>query len=1299
MKGVETKARPNSRPSSQTMKTLVRSLVFSVVLLGAQLSGIAAPVVLDFETKPDGTAAAHGDRLLAYSSLGIAFVNPLEVVRCAAGGGGNACPAARSGSNMVRPILNTEFRRHLIDVRFAAGQDTVTGYVRYDGFAPDGAAVHAVMNIFDETDAFLGSATVNFTHNNTAPGWNTITKSAPLPIFGHPFKQIYRIEIWGGLSSPNLPPTWDTAENFLQLDDLTFEPMAVPGDTTPPQLTVFWPTSGSVHTSALVESRVWARDETRLQSVDVRAVHESGAVVLAYSGGTICGGPGMDACPEREFGDAGSGRIFEVPLSESLPGNYTITFRARDAAGNSTERSRSIVLDIPGPIAPGTFSPAEGFPTVLRHTADGSVFPGTEVTLTGNNFHDRMTVFLYDCPEVPPLSDCREDEDYFEMEIVAGSLQVNRLGGLPDEVRVIVPHLPEIIDGKPYSIVIRDGWFREGVTPETRWRLFGPPGNFFRIRPPEYPRMHGFNFVNDGGPGGRRMFTAVFGRDAFARLNPCRMKMAYVFYYRAIFRRVVRESGGSCVGMASTSRRFANEILRPSDFEAPYPFALPGGPVDPSIHSFFPSPPRPAEFRRDGLCGPWLPRNLWAVIRRNHGAQFSHQFFDEILDQLPDRRLPRNSNPVAALNRVRESPTGYVICMRREGGNGHCVTPYGVVDGMRFAWGGTEPLGATAGVLVADPDVTAIHVYDNNNPGDTNRWINVNRVTNTFEYRWLPGESRFKYQGKGLLTVPIDLWDRDLTRPTLWRDGVFWLMHFILGDADVMHETADGRRWGWDSDGAFVEDYAGGYDIPGFHGDEIDLRDNAFFTAPADAPSRSLINVRGPDYYFHADQGTTVLQLHVADGAAGDQDRVDTRRDGNRLASMEYFPASARAAMTPTVVMEFNNNEVGSFAWSGLNLLKGESAAFEALPGSKAVQFTNNSPRPARYTLKVDSEDDGAGFYQTRYFGPIDLPAGAAQKLVLHGWPVLDEVRSELDVDKDGVADHVAIIQGNPSPDPMNTFMGVPYTPLGNALVQKDNQGNLRVGGLLDEDEGDGIAFHFGGANRVQVEYGTGVYATETPTGAVQGIAVHSVAGTTLAILESGDAGDHFRYLIDFGRIGSETAEVRMSYKGAPVLHLTGHSGPVTGSAGIGGSLTAEILANGQLAIGISWNQPALLGTGNANPVLADSIMWISEGPNSVVKLDSLDQLIVAGYLVPPMTITGVSGEPFVLPPLDSSREGDNLTVFWKQEDGLQLMGSQDLANWEQLPNTRIENNIEWYETSINDKHPRRFFKLRSIAE
>lgn len=313
----------------------------------------AASQSLDFESVPDGGAPAHGDRILGYPEAGVEFPNPLVFVQCEEDGviegvGFTNCRTARSGSFASRTLLDTEFQREIYEARFVGPVDSVTAYVRYDGDAGlNGEEIAVVLNSFDETDNFLGSRTVRFEHNYDDGEWHEVSFSPPPPIFGGDPEPIRRIEIWGGRFGPGESPDQDLADNFLLVDDLSFEGEVVPPpeDNEPPEILISSPDPGTAVEGETVGVDLRVADNQRLASIDARVVHESGTVVLDFSGGNICGGGATGSCPER---------VFEEPVTIPLAGTqgrYSLTIRACDSSGNCAEENRDLYVSRPRGLA------------------------------------------------------------------------------------------------------------------------------------------------------------------------------------------------------------------------------------------------------------------------------------------------------------------------------------------------------------------------------------------------------------------------------------------------------------------------------------------------------------------------------------------------------------------------------------------------------------------------------------------------------------------------------------------------------------------------------------------------------------------------------------------------------------------------------------------------------------------------------------------------------------------------------------------------------------------------------------
>src|SRR5690606_24425033 len=158
-----------------------------------------------------------------------------------------------------------------------------------------------------------------------------------------------------------------------------------------------------------------------------------------------------------------------------------------------------------------------------------------------------------------------------------------------------------------------------------------------------------------------------------------------------------------------------------------------------------------------------------AYIRMNHGVQTSGEFIYEALNQLDGF----SGDPEQRLYTVRTAPHRFVASMTKIDG-GHAVTPY--------ATGGNR-----------------IHIYDNNHPLAVGQYIDVDVASNTYS-------SSTAFSGSGLFAIDLDVWRGERTMP-LDIPGI--VMNLVFGDADALYSTAGGQRWGWQEDGAFVDEIPG----------------------------------------------------------------------------------------------------------------------------------------------------------------------------------------------------------------------------------------------------------------------------------------------------------------------------------------------------------------------------------------------------------------------------------------------------------------------------------------------------------
>jgi hypothetical protein len=288
---------------------------------------------------------APGEQLVALPAQGVTFAHAVEGVRCdpdPVTRQGSNCLQARSGNMAARTLLAGEFSRHTVDVELAAPQEAVIVYVRLDaGADSNGAEVTVVMNGYAPDGAFIGSTTKTFVHQFNDGQWHElrVERGLPLCLPGLPCEEpppIQRIEVWGGPTSEvGSPPEKGRATNFLLVDNLTLEGESapLPEDNDAPVITILDAPATVDHEPVAVHLLVEERgpaEVRRLASVDLRVVHESGAIILAFTGGNLCGGPGSAGeCPPVRLD-----QIVSVPLASELEGRYTVSFAACDAGGN-----------------------------------------------------------------------------------------------------------------------------------------------------------------------------------------------------------------------------------------------------------------------------------------------------------------------------------------------------------------------------------------------------------------------------------------------------------------------------------------------------------------------------------------------------------------------------------------------------------------------------------------------------------------------------------------------------------------------------------------------------------------------------------------------------------------------------------------------------------------------------------------------------------------------------------------------------------------------------------------------------
>lgn len=426
------------------------------------------------------------------------------------------------------------------------------------------------------------------------------------------------------------------------------------------------------------------------------------------------------------------------------------------------------------------------------------------------------------------------------------------------------------------------------------------------------PNPQGYSFRNYGGINGADLtvndLRPIFGDNAV-----CAAKFAGVCLYNPAavqFRNdMIRAmNDGHCYGMAVTASRFFAGVDRPASLQAnaATPFDLQLGNARRHIASYF---------VRQGA-------NPAASARRSSLAQTPVQVLQQI----------RNSF---------DSPADSLTIDIWQGGSGHTVTPYSVVDkGSGLVW---------------------IMVYDNNHPNDANRHIDFNTVNNTWSYNlggviWSGNASTHSidvipYQmNNALMQCP---WCRNTGNRSAGEISQVW----AIGDAKMLVINAAGQRYGYVDD-TFVQEIPDAsttvlatglqtpsptiYNIP-ISGTQTLLLNSGVITQP----TAMTLSQFGPDYAVTIDG----ITLNPAK-----QDQVQIAADGKQVA----YQASESKSISLTLALV----NMPSIQAANANTDASESYAF-TISGAdvKAGQAVIAAVDSANGTLTLSNAQDNSGSY------------------------------------------------------------------------------------------------------------------------------------------------------------------------------------------------------------------------------------------------------------------------------------------------------------------------------------------------
>jgi hypothetical protein len=620
------------------------------------------------------------------------------------------------------------------------------------------------------------------------------------------------------------------------------------------------------------------------------------------------------------------------------------------------------------PLPAATITPKSPPISLVINGRTGATTPVRNFTIEGENLHDQTTLYLSPYTEEPNP----DKWTLFPVQVISRSQDLRSVGvrmpTLNKTVRKLQPN-GEVLStlGLAWRWVVKDDWTRPGAE---AWKGYGA----FKLTPPEYPLLFGFGFDNQDQGASLDEFLAVYGDHAYICVGAFGLCLTHVpdpLYWTIwypVYKVWINASGGSCVGMASTSLLLYHGRLRPETFDDqvyfPAGFTDRGGSAQWKYHGTL-----------GKLTGPPDPVNLWAHIRRNHGVQTTAEFLYEAANQLNGFK----GFPTQRLYTVAAGPHDFVASMMQDGG-GHAVTPY-----------------ATAG--------NRILVYDNNDPLTLGRYIEVDTSADTFSFPRTSGDT---WSGQGLFAIDIDIWPGDHKAPF---DLPAIVMNLIFGDADALYTTPEGGKWGWEADGSFVDTLPNITPIIPMGALSTTRTVPLMMPLTATVPSIQ-VNSHGGDYLFYAGQGGNVLQMQVFDAPAGEQDQIGVAYQEQALTGFDFTPQSQTDNFVPKIGMILGEQQRALFRWAGLAVPGGGEVGFMGVRATKAADFTNNTGQPTTHNLVVDSVDGVAEASSTRIFGPFNVPAGATHRTTIADWPVGSQLRSELDLDGDGVFDQSSIVTG-----------------------------------------------------------------------------------------------------------------------------------------------------------------------------------------------------------------------------------------------------------------------------------------------
>jgi hypothetical protein len=659
-----------------------------------------------------------------------------------------------------------------------------------------------------------------------------------------------------------------------------------------------------------------------------------------------------------------------------------------------------ITLRVKLPPGPVTFSTPVVRPVarMLLNTTSNAATSATTAVIQGENLHEFTTFFVSPMPVLEANQLDPSKWILYPAPVVARSSDMK-------SVTVALPTLPKATNSvapgsglvqtlnNDWRWVAMDNWPRPAWQDKTK----SAP---FRLISPAYPEIMGLGFVNEATGSSFSEFTAVYGDNAYICIGAfgfCATHVPdplYAAVYYPIYRLIISNTGGSCVGMSATSAQFANGTLKVADFDssALFPAGITARGDDDYAHNSV----------LDLLTGPAKPQTLWAYVRTNHGRQVSSSVWRMSAEQLVDSA--QDGFMTQQLQALRASPTGVVLSMKNPDAvfGGHAILPYAVND--------------------ANPSIPQVKVYDNNQPKSTSPFVDFNLNDDTFKF------SGYAKSGGTLFIYPVSTWKDNATFPA---DIPGMVGNVIFGDSgasvaagaplaggatpqnttQALISTPQGQ-YGYLPDGSFVNTLPGVAPIPLFGKNGENLVFSPVLIPANGVPATITINSNQERYFFLSSANGTVLGLRGSDVTPGDRDTVTLDYEGTALSGYDLTPQRSTTELLPQIGMELGVQERLLFRFWQLDLEGGSTARFDVLPGRHGLTYANGSPQASEHFIIVDAVDGAAKQAGTRLFGPMKVAAGAGQRITVADWPASRLLKVETDADGDGVYEKTEFFDG-----------------------------------------------------------------------------------------------------------------------------------------------------------------------------------------------------------------------------------------------------------------------------------------------